>query len=214
MIYEDVCRCIPTQRNYGFSPIYGSEISAIYGSEILDSRGNPTVMATVVLRNGISAVGVAPSGASTGSYEAVELRDEDTKRFNGKGVLKAVSNINGKIAGILIGQNVCNQAAVDKKLIEADSSGNKSDLGANATLAVSSACMKAAAASLGISLYRYIGGFSAYRLPVPMMNILNGGAHADNNVDIQEFMIVPTGTTYFSEGLRRCSEVYHALAKK
>ena len=193
--------------------MYSTEISAVYGREILDSRGNPTVMATVVLKNGIFGYAAAPSGASTGSYEAVELRDGDKKRYGGKGVLKAVSNINGKISGLLAGQNVCNQHAIDKKMIEADGTENKSSLGANAILAVSAACMQAAAAASGMPLYRYVGGISACRMPVPMMNILNGGAHANNNVDIQEFMIVPTGSVYFSEGLRKCSEVYHSLAK-
>lgn len=190
-----------------------TRISAVYGNEIIDSRGNPTVSATVVLSNGIAATGIAPSGASTGSFEAIELRDGDALRFGGKGVLKAVENINITLSKVLQGVNVCDQYRIDRMMLETDGTPNKSALGANAVLAVSMACMKAGAISYGLPLYRYIGGISAYNLPIPMMNIINGGAHAKNNIEIQEFMIVPVGSVFFSEGLRKCTEVYHSLKK-
>lgn len=190
-----------------------AKICAVYGSEILDSRGNPTVAATVVLDNGIYATGIAPSGASTGRHEAVELRDSDSVRFNGKGVLKAVDNVNTTLSKLLIDRYVFDQYKIDRAMTEADGSENKSVIGANAILAVSSACMKAAAKAGKTPLYRYMGGISSYNLPIPMMNIINGGAHAKNNLEIQEFMIVPVGSVFFSEGLRKSTEVYHSLKK-
>lgn len=190
-----------------------AKICAVYGSEILDSRGNPTVAATVVLDNGIYATGIAPSGASTGRHEAVELRDSDSVRFNGKGVLKAVDNINTTLSKLLIDRYVFDQYKIDRAMTEADGTENKSVIGANAILAVSSACMKAAAKAGKTPLYRYMGGISSYNLPIPMMNIINGGAHAKNNLEIQEFMIVPVGSVFFSEGLRKSTEVYHSLKK-
>ncbi|MBQ8165356.1 MAG: phosphopyruvate hydratase [Clostridia bacterium] len=189
----------------------GSVISAVYGSEILDSRGNPTVAATVVLRNGVCATGMSPSGASTGSHEAVELRDGDKSRYNGKGVMNAVENINKILSKVLIGKNVFNQYEIDRAMTDADGTENKSEIGANAILAVSSACVKAAAKTKNMPLYRYVGGISSYNLPIPMLNIINGGVHAKNNIEIQEFMIVPVGSLYFSDGLRKSTEVYHAL---
>ena len=168
------------------------KIKCIDGREIIDSRGNPTVEAQVYLECGVTAVASVPSGASTGVYEAVELRDGDG-RYNGKGVLKAVENIKEKISPALNGINVSEQRKIDRIMIELDGSDNKKNLGANAVLAVSLACAKAAAKALCVPLYRYLGGFNSSRLPVPMMNILNGGAHASNNVDIQEFMIMPVG---------------------
>jgi len=178
--------------------------------EILDSRGNPTVEAEVIVTGGIKGVAAVPSGASTGAYEAVELRDND-ERYMGKGVLNAVSNINNIIRMNLIGKNALNQREIDYTMISLDSTPNKENLGANAILAVSLACAKAAANALSIPLYQYLGGVNAHTLPVPMMNILNGGAHADNNVDIQEFMIMPVSAKGFTEGLKRCAEVYHSL---
>ena len=187
------------------------EIVDIIGREILDSRGNPTVEVEVVLEDGTIGRAAVPSGASTGIYEACELRDGDKSRYNGKGVLTAVKNVNTEIADALIGENVLNQPAIDKKLIELDGTPNKTKLGANAILGVSLACAKAAAQSMGLSLYNYIGGVNAKQLPVPMMNILNGGAHATNNVEIQEFMIMPVSAPSFQEALRRCAEVFHTL---
>ena len=187
------------------------KIEKIIGREILDSRGNPTVEAEVHLDNGIIAYGAAPSGASTGKYEALELRDEDENRFLGKGVMKAVQNINEEINRILHGQDIQDIYRIDQIMIKADGTKDKSALGANAILAVSIACVRAAAKSLEIPLYRYLGGVCGNQMPVPMMNILNGGAHASNTVDIQEFMIVPKGASGFREGLRWCAEVFHTL---
>ena len=186
-------------------------IVKIYGREILDSRGNPTVEAEVLLEDNALGRASVPSGASTGIYEACELRDGDPERYLGKGVSKAVHNINAEIAPALVGKNAMDQAAIDRTLIELDGTPNKSRLGANAILAVSLANAKAAAASAGLSLYRYIGGSNAKVLPVPMMNILNGGAHASNNVDIQEFMIMPVSASSWKEALQRCAEVFHKL---
>ena len=187
------------------------EIVDVVGREILDSRGNPTVEVEVYLEDGTMGRAAVPSGASTGIYEACELRDGDKSRYNGKGVEKAVSNVNTEIAEALIGTNVLDQVAIDKMLIELDGTPNKSRLGANAILGASLACAKAAAESLGTSLYNYIGGVNAKQLPVPMMNILNGGAHATNNVEIQEFMVMPVGATSFREALRMCAEVFQQL---
>jgi len=186
-------------------------ITKIHGREILDSRGNPTVEVEVYLADGSIGRASVPSGASTGIYEACELRDGDPGRYLGKGVSNAVHNVNTEIAEALLGANALDQAAIDRTLIELDGTPNKSRLGANAILGVSLACAKAAAASLGQSLYRYIGGSNAKMLPVPMMNILNGGAHASNNVDIQEFMIMPVSAPSWKEALRRCAEVFHTL---
>lgn len=186
-------------------------IEKVIGREILDSRGNPTVEAEVFLVDGSRGRGMAPSGASTGEFEALELRDGDPVRFGGKGVLKAVKNINTIIADTLTGMDASNIYAVDAAMLRADKTEDKSQLGANAVLAVSIACAKAAAASLGIPLYQFLGGVGGNRLPVPMMNILNGGAHAANTVDVQEFMVMPVGAKSFSEGLRWCTEVFHAL---
>ncbi|MBQ8350139.1 MAG: phosphopyruvate hydratase [Ruminococcus sp.] len=189
------------------------EIKKIIGREILDSRGNPTVEAEVYLADGTSARGTAPSGASTGEYEALELRDGDKNRYLGKGVQKAVSNINKDINNVLAGMNASDIYAVDKAMIEADGSDDKSNFGANAILAASISVSRAAAVSLGMPLYRFLGGIQGTVLPVPMMNILNGGAHASNNVDTQEFMIMPVGAPTFKEALRWCAEVFHCLAK-
>ena len=186
-------------------------IQNIIGREILDSRGNPTVEVEVMLESGIIGRASVPSGASTGIYEAHELRDGDSNRYLGKGVAKAVENIRSEIAPALIGKNVLEQTRIDEIMINLDGTPNKSRLGANAILGVSLACAKAAAASQGISLYRYVGGMNAKTLPVPMMNILNGGAHASNNVDIQEFMIMPISAGSWKEALRRCVEVFHTL---
>ena len=186
-------------------------IQNIIGREILDSRGNPTVEVEVILESGIIGRASVPSGASTGIYEAHELRDGDQGRYLGKGVSKAVENIRSEIASALIGINVLEQTRIDQIMIDLDGTPNKSRLGANAILGVSLACAKAAAASQGISLYRYVGGMNAKTLPVPMMNILNGGAHASNNVDIQEFMIMPISAGSWKEALRRCAEVFHTL---
>ena len=188
-------------------------IESILGREILDSRGNPTVEAVVTLSNGSVGIGAAPSGASTGIFEALELRDNDANRYVGKGVLKAVENINAIIGPNLIGMDSTNIAAIDQKLIALDGTNDKSHLGANAILAVSLAAAQAAAKALDLPLYRFIGGINADTLPVPMMNILNGGAHAANNIVIQEFMIMPIGAPSFKEGLRWCTEVFHTLAK-
>ena len=186
------------------------EIIDVYAREVMDSRGNPTVEAEVFTET-CSARAIVPSGASTGIYEAVELRDGDSRRYNGKGVKTAVENVNTKIADAIIGMNVLDQREIDKKLCSMDATPNKSQLGANAILAVSLAAARTAAKALGISFFRYIGGCNAHVLPIPMMNILNGGAHANNNVDIQEFMIMPFGAESFRQGLRQCAEVYHAL---
>ena len=186
-------------------------IQAIIGREILDSRGNPTIEVEVILENGIMGRASVPSGASTGIYEAHELRDGDPGRYLGKGVSMAVENIRREIAPALIGKNVLDQRFLDRIMIELDGTPNKSRLGANAILGVSLACAKAAAASQGMHLYRYIGGVNANVLPVPMMNILNGGAHASNNVDIQEFMIMPVSAGSWKEALRRCAEVFQTL---
>lgn len=187
------------------------KIINISGREILDSRGNPTVEAEVTLADGTKARGAAPSGASTGEFEALELRDKDGERYLGKGVLKAVENINTTIKDVLVGMDASDIYAIDKAMIDADGTKDKSNLGANAILAVSIASARAASKSLGIPLYRFIGGINANRLPVPMMNILNGGAHAPNTVDVQEFMIMPVGADSFSEALRWCAEVFHSL---
>lgn len=189
-----------------------SEIERVIGREIIDSRGNPTVEAEVWLADGTVALGAAPSGASTGEFEVLELRDNNKSRFGGKGVTKAVENINTVINSTLIGMDASDIYAVDKAMIKADGTKDKSRLGANAILAVSIACARAAATSLDIPLYRFLGGINGTRLPVPMMNILNGGAHATNTVDTQEFMIMPVGAASFSEALRQCTEVFHALA--
>ena len=189
------------------------EIVDVLGREILDSRGNPTVEVEVYLEDGTVGRAAVPSGASTGIYEACELRDGDKSRYMGKGVLTAVKNVNTEIAECLVGMNVLDQTAIDKALIELDGTPNKTKLGANAILGASLACAKAAAESLGTSLYNYIGGVNAKVLPVPMMNILNGGAHATNNVEIQEFMIMPVGACCFREALRMCAEVFHQLKK-
>ncbi len=188
------------------------EIVDVKGREILDSRGNPTVEAEVTLDDGTIGRGMAPSGASTGEFEALELRDSDKSRYLGKGVTKAVENINTTICEVLCGMDASDIYAVDAAMLAADGTKDKSKLGANAILAVSIACARAAAASLDIPLYRFLGGISGNRLPVPMMNILNGGAHATNTVDTQEFMIMPVGAPSFKEALRWCAEVFHALA--
>lgn len=188
------------------------EIEKVIGREILDSRGNPTVEAEVYLADGTIGRGMAPSGASTGEFEALELRDGDKGRYLGKGVTKAVENINTIINDVVTGMDASDIYAIDKAMIDADGTKDKSKLGANAILAVSIATARAAAASLDIPLYRFLGGISGNRLPVPMMNILNGGAHAANTVDVQEFMIMPVGAPSFKEALRWCAEVFHALA--
>ena len=188
------------------------QIEKVIGREILDSRGNPTVEAEVTLADGTTARGTAPSGASTGEFEALELRDGDKGRYLGKGVTKAVENINTIIRDTITGMDASDIYAVDKAMIAADGTKDKSRLGANAILAVSIAAARAASAALGIPLYRFLGGISGNRLPVPMMNILNGGAHAANTVDVQEFMIMPVGAPSFKEALRWCAEVFHALA--
>ena len=186
-------------------------IKQVHAREILDSRGNPTVEVDVILENSVMGRAAVPSGASTGIYEAHELRDKSSSRYLGRGVTQAVENINDEIARALIGMNVLDQAQIDQKLIALDGTANKSRLGANAILGVSLACAKAAAAALEISLYRYIGGADAKMMPVPMMNILNGGAHASNNVDIQEFMIMPVSAVSWKQALQRSAEVFHIL---
>ena len=183
------------------------KIENIKAMEILDSRGNPTVQVEVVTEGGFTGVAMVPSGASTGSFEAVELRDDSKERYLGKGVLQAVQNVNKKIAREIEGMNVYEQVKIDKKLIEIDGTDNKARLGANAILGVSIAVARAAANSLGMSLYNYIGGINAKELPIPMMNIVNGGKHADSNLNIQEFMIMPVGARNFKEGLRMGVEV-------
>lgn len=201
--HKDVCK-MEVCMNY-------LKIEKVTGREILDSRGNPTVEAMVRLTDGCSGTGASPSGASTGEFEALELRDGDKKRYNGKGVLKATENINITINNSISGMCAMDIYAVDKAMSEADGTPDKSKLGANAILAVSIATAKAASDSLDIPLYRFLGGVSANRLPVPMMNIINGGAHADSAVDTQEFMIMPVGASSFKEALRWCTEVFHKL---
>ena len=188
-------------------------IEQVHGRQIIDSRGNPTVEAEIVLADGTVALGAVPSGASTGEFEALELRDGDKSRFGGKGVSKAVKNINTVIAKAVVGLDAADTYAVDAAMFAADGTKDKSKLGANAILAVSIASARAAATSLGLPLYRFLGGVNANRLPVPMMNILNGGAHSSAPIDTQEFMIMPVGAPSFSEGLRWCTEVFHALQK-
>ena len=192
---------------------HSAYIEKIIGREILDSRGNPTVEVDVFLSDGVMGRASVPSGASTGIFEAYELRDTDSPRYLGKGVSQAVESIQREIAPALVGKEISSQSQLDRILIELDGTPNKSRLGANAILGVSLACAKAAAASQGISLFRYIGGANAKVLPVPMMNILNGGAHATNNVDIQEFMIIPVSAPSWKEAVRRCTEVFHTLKK-
>jgi len=188
-----------------------STIEKVYAREILDSRGNPTIEVDVILSDGYRGRAAVPSGASTGAYEAIELRDKDRERFKGKGVKKAVKNVNEIIAPRIKGMNPTRQIEIDKKMIELDGTENKEKLGANAILGVSLAVAKAAAKSAGLPLYQYLGGVNAHIIPLPYLNILNGGKHADNNVDIQEFMIIPRGTNSFKESLRIASEVYHTL---
>ncbi|MBQ2900892.1 MAG: phosphopyruvate hydratase [Agathobacter sp.] len=188
------------------------KIKCVRGREILDSRGNPTVEAEVVLECGVIGRGAAPSGASTGEFEALELRDGDANRYRGKGVRKAVDNINTLIAKEIMGMDASDIYGIDQAMIQLDGTKDKSRLGANAILAVSIATVKAAAEGYGVPLYRFIGGVTGNRLPVPMMNILNGGAHAANSIDVQEFMIMPVGASSFKEGLQWCAEVFHALA--
>ncbi|HAL95054.1 MAG: phosphopyruvate hydratase [Chitinophagaceae bacterium] len=188
-----------------------SYIAEIFARQILDSRGNPTVEVDVITENGALGRAAVPSGASTGIHEAVELRDGDKKKYLGKGTLKAVDNVNKKIAPLLLGYDVADQTGIDEMMIQLDGTPNKSKLGANATLAVSMAVAKAAAEEAGLPLFRYVGGTNAKILPIPMMNILNGGAHADNKIDFQEFMVMPVGAPSFSEGLRWGVEIFHAL---
>ncbi|MCB0410123.1 MAG: phosphopyruvate hydratase [Flavobacteriales bacterium] len=188
-----------------------SYIAQVHARQILDSRGNPTVEVDVITQNGVLGRAAVPSGASTGKYEAVELRDGDKGRYMGKGVLKAIQNINTVINEELMGAYVLDQAGIDKALIALDGSENKSNIGANAILGVSMACAKAASEETGIPLYSYVGGVNANMLPIPMMNILNGGSHADNSIDFQEFMVMPVGASSFSEGLRMGTEVFHHL---
>jgi enolase len=190
-----------------------TEIVGVYAREILDSRGNPTVEVDVYLESGAMGRAAVPSGASTGEHEAVELRDGDKSRFMGKGVLKAVQNVNDEIAPEIIGMDATDQIGIDRLMLEMDGTANKSKLGANAILGVSMAVAKAAAEALGLPLYQYLGGMNAKTLPVPMMNILNGGKHADNNVDLQEFMIMPVNAASFGEALRMGTEVFHNLKK-
>lgn len=188
-------------------------IEGIKAIEVLDSRGNPTVQVEVITQGGFSGMAIVPSGASTGSFEAVELRDKDENRYLGKGVMQAVENVNKKISKKLEGMNIYDQLQIDKALLELDGTNNKAKLGANATLGVSIAVARAAANSLGVSLYNYIGGVNAKQLPRPMMNILNGGKHSENNINIQEFMIIPVGAKTFKEGMQMGVEVYHHLKK-
>ena len=189
-----------------------SEIETVHGRQILDSRGNPTVEVDVLLRSGASGRAAVPSGASTGEFEAVELRDGG-EAWAGKGVSRAVAHVNGELADAVRGMDPADQAALDRRMIELDGSSNKGRLGANAILGVSLAAAKAAAAEVGLPLWRYLGGESAHLLPTPMMNVLNGGAHADNKVDFQEFMVVPVGAATFGEAVRTCAEVFHALKR-
>ena len=188
-----------------------SSIASVYGREILDSRGNPTVEVEVTLESGHSARAAVPSGASTGSREALEMRDGDKSRFGGKGVTKAVDNVNGEIAEAIVGMDVLRQVQIDNTLIDLDGTDNKARLGANAMLGVSMACARVASEFLGLPLYKYLGGINAKVLPVPMMNIINGGAHAPNNLDIQEFMIMPVGAMTFRDSLRIGAEIFHTL---
>ena len=190
-----------------------SSIASVYGREILDSRGNPTVEVEVSLESGHSARAAVPSGASTGSREALEMRDGDKERFGGKGVTKAVENVNGEIADALLGLDVLHQVQIDNTLIDLDGTDNKSRLGANAMLGVSMACARVAAEYLGLPLYKYLGGVNAKVLPAPMMNVINGGAHASNNLDIQEFMIMPLRAQSFRDALRMGAEIFHVLKK-
>ncbi len=190
-----------------------SEIVDVFAREVLDSRGNPTVEVEVILEDGTMARAIVPSGASTGAHEAVELRDGDKKRYDGKGVLKAVANVNEVIAPQVIGMEAVRQIDIDTLMVDLDGTPNKSKLGANAILGVSLAVARAAAQYLGLPLYQYIGGVNAREIPVPQMNIMNGGKHADNNVDIQEFMVLPAGAPNFAEGLRMVVEIYHSLKK-
>ena len=190
-----------------------SIIIDVYGREVLDSRGNPTVEVEIALDDGSMGRAMVPSGASTGAFEAVELRDDDNGRYLGKGVLDAVEHVNGEIADELVGLEASDQRAIDEALIELDGTDNKANLGANAVLGASLAAARAAAQSSGLPLYKYVGGVNAYLLPTPMMNILNGGVHADNNVDFQEFMVMPVGAGTFAEALRWCAEIYHTLKK-
>ena len=190
-----------------------SSIVDVIAREILDSRGNPTVEADVLLESGVMGRAAVPSGASTGSREAIELRDGDPQRYLGKGVLKAVENVNTEICEAIIGLDAVEQALIDQTLIELDGTENKARLGANAMLAVSLAVAKAAAEESGLPLYRYLGGAGRMQLPVPMMNVINGGAHANNNLDLQEFMIIPVGAASFREALRCGAEIFHALKK-
>ena len=189
-----------------------TEIVSVIGRQVLDSRGNPTVEAEVQLSGGVACTAISPSGASTGKYEALELRDGDMQLYGGKSVLQACKNISGAIHNALRGMDADNLFAVDQALIALDGTKNKAVLGANATLAVSMACAKAAACAQGVALFRFLGGAQAHLTPMPMMNILNGGAHAANTVDVQEFMIMPVGAPSFKECLRWCAEVFHALA--
>ena len=188
-----------------------SKITKVYGREVLDSRGNPTVEVEVTLEDGSFGRAIVPSGASTGEFEAVELRDGEKDRYMGKGVTQAVAHVNDELAAVLVGRDATDQRGADAAMIAADGTPNKGRLGANAILGCSLAIARAAAASSGLPLYAYLGGAGAHTLPVPMMNILNGGVHADNNVDFQEFMIMPVGAPTFTEGLRWCAEVYHTL---
>ena len=190
-----------------------SSIASVYGREILDSRGNPTVEVEVTLESGHSARAAVPSGASTGSREALEMRDGDKERFGGKGVTKAVENVNGEIADALLGLDVLHQVQIDNTLIDLDGTDNKSRLGANAMLGVSMACARVAAEYVGLPLYKYLGGVNAKVLPAPMMNVINGGAHASNNLDIQEFMIMPLRAQSFRDALRMGAEIFHVLKK-
>lgn len=190
-----------------------SLIKKVYGREVLDSRGNPTVEVEITTECGAFGRGIVPSGASTGEYEAVELRDEDANRYLGKGVTKAVANVNGPIAEALVGMNVTDQLAIDKAMIDLDGTPNKGKLGANAILGASIAAARAAADHLGVPLYHYLGGFNTKVLPTPMFNIINGGDHADNSLDFQEYMIMPVGAKSFKEALRMGTEIFHSLAK-
>ncbi len=190
-----------------------SHIKSVHGREIIDSRGNPTVEAEVTLASGATGRAAVPSGASTGEHEAVELRDGDASRYGGKGVRDAIGHLNGEIAAAVAGMDAADQAAVDRRMIETDGTPNKGRLGANSILAVSLATARAAASDADQPLYRYLGGQDAHTLPVPMMNILNGGAHAPNNVDIQEFMVMPVGASTFSDGLRMGVEIFHSLKR-
>jgi len=188
-----------------------SFVTDIWAREVLDSRGSPTVEVDVTLDDGSFGRAIVPSGASTGAFEAVELRDGDSARYLGKGVMTAVANVNDVIGPELMGMDATDQRAIDSAMLQLDGTPNKGNLGANAILGVSLACAKAAAESTELTLYSYIGGANAHQLPVPMMNIMNGGAHADNNVDLQEFMVMPVGASSFAEGLRMCAEIYHTL---